>query len=172
MKEIWLPIKDFEGRYEVSTFGNVRNAKTGRILKPQVACGYQQVYFNIGGKQKWFKIHRLVAETFIPVPTYLLMLLASGAIKRIEVNHKNENKVDNNVENLEWCTPYYNHHYGTSIKRMSETVRKKHVEKYGCTSEEHRKRYRKEYYQKNRERIIKRNLEYYYKNKSNGYLPI
>lgn len=77
--------------YEVSTEGNVRNIKTGRVLKPQVVhtTGYLQVYLS----ERWYKIHILVAQAFIPNPN-----------NYETVNHINHDKTDNRVENLEWMS--------------------------------------------------------------------
>ena len=68
--------------------------------------GYRYVTLRKDGKQYSLKVHRLVAETFIPNPDNLP-----------EVNHKNEDKSDNSVENLEWCSTQYNHEYGTRAER-------------------------------------------------------
>ena len=164
MTEIWLPVKGWEGIYEVSSFGRVRsldhyvNGKggiprlaRGRILKPQIASGYLQVYFYENGKQKWYKVHRLVADAFLPVPPYLLMLLEKGDIGRLEINHKNENKLDCRVENIEWCSSMYNHRWGTHRQRISETKRKKFdtkLVKLGLTREEYKRWRAREYYHK------------------------
>ena len=89
--ESWLPIVGYEGKYEVSDFGNVKNVKTGRILKLLNAKGYLHVnLFNNGRKQH--SVHRLALLTFLPI----------DEIK--EVNHKNHIKSDNRLENLEWCS--------------------------------------------------------------------
>ena len=107
--EEWKSIKEYEGYYEVSNLGRVRsidriiNGKKpyiikGRILKHKVSNkGYCEVSLVKNGKQKSFRVHKLVAETFIPNPKNLY-----------SINHINENKLDNRVENLEWCTPKYN----------------------------------------------------------------
>ena len=108
---------DFIGfeEYQINTTGEVYSLnynKTGkkRLLKPQKdKSGYMQVQLCKDGKHKAFYVHRLVAEAFIPNPYNLP-----------EVNHKNEDKTDNRVENLEFCDRKYNVNYGTGIKRRTE----------------------------------------------------
>ena len=95
-------IKGFSN-YAVSADGNVYNVKTNKKLKPIKRNGYLHVGLYVEGKEKIFSIHRLVAMAFIPNPNMLTY-----------VNHKDENKANNAVENLEWCTPRYNNHYGKS----------------------------------------------------------
>jgi len=91
--ESWLPIVGYEGKYEVSDFGNVKNVKTGRILKPSTDKDrYMLVILYNNGIQKSCRVHRLVLQTFLPI----------DEIK--EVNHKNHIKTDNRLENLEWCS--------------------------------------------------------------------
>ena len=106
MKEIWTTIKH-NNNYEVSNLGKVRNKKTKRILKPVFdKDGYLIITLCKEGKQKTEKIHRLVAETFIDNPYNLP-----------QVNHKDENKQNNKIDNLEYCTSKYNTNYGTGIER-------------------------------------------------------
>ena len=105
--EVWKDIEGFEGKYQVSNMGRVKSltrkvwnyTKPGRILKPGMKeNGYLQVSLRNGDKsEKHAHVHRLVANAFIPNPSNLP-----------EVNHKNLNKKDNRVENLEWCTSRYN----------------------------------------------------------------
>lgn len=101
--EVWVPAPGFEEAYEVSNMGRVRSRtrrvwtyiKPGRILKPQAKeNGYLNVCLSNGSKkQKHAYIHRLVAMAFLPNLDNLA-----------EVNHKNFNKQDNRVDNLEWCS--------------------------------------------------------------------
>lgn len=112
--EIWKDIQGYEGLYQVSSLGRIKSNHKGyeTILK-----NTGKEYFGIklckNGVQKDFRIHRLVAETFI---------INS---KNYEcVNHKDENKHNNNVNNLEWCTKIYNERYGTRNIRGSKTKSK------------------------------------------------
>lgn len=136
MDEIWKDIPGYEGKYEVSNLGNVRSLNynhTGEIKLLKQGTnkkGYKLVNLCKNGKQKCYLIHRLVAMTFIPNPNNLPI-----------INHKDENKVNNNVNNLEWCTYEYNNNYGTRNERTSES----HKGKKGCwygkqLSEEHKKK--------------------------------
>lgn len=105
MIEKWKRIS-FDERYEVSNFGRIR--KGDRLLSPTPdTSGYLQV--NICGTSK--KVHRLVAEAFIPNPENLPI-----------VNHKDENKRNPIVTNLEWCTQKYNANYGTCKHRRSMSL--------------------------------------------------
>lgn len=106
--EEWRPVCGYETRYEVSNFGRVRNAD-GHILKPIKRRGYLCLNFCVNGNRKDMKIHRLVAEAFIPNPDALPF-----------VNHKDEDKENNAVCNLEWCTTKYNCNYGTRNQRVRE----------------------------------------------------
>ena len=100
--EIWKKIEGYEN-YSVSTYGRVRNDKTGRILKPM---DKNKGYLYVNLQDKCHRIHRLVAQTFIPNPNNYPI-----------VNHKDEDKSNNNVKNLEWCTSQYNNTYGTVVER-------------------------------------------------------
>lgn len=127
MEEIWKDIKGYEGLYQVSNLGRVKhlefarpNPLTGgvsitkeRILKQRLTpFGYHAVLLSKNGKKQWHFVHRLVAEAFIsnPDPDNLPI-----------INHKDENKVNNCVDNLEWCDHLYNSNYGTRNKRLSKT---------------------------------------------------
>ena len=122
MKEIWKDIKGYENLYQISNLGRVRNNKSKKILK---ICtnkyGYMVCCLH-NKKQQIKKVHRLVAEAFIPNPQ-----------KLPQVNHKDENKTNNNVNNLEWCSNKYNCNYGTRGerigKKLSMVLKKKIVQK-------------------------------------------
>lgn len=92
--EIWLPVKYGNGKKEVSSFGRVRNSVTKRILKSCISRGgYPSISFWVDKKNRSYKIHRLVAETFIPNPE-----------NKYTVNHKDFDKTNNHISNLEWAT--------------------------------------------------------------------
>ena len=107
MEEIWKPIKDYP-LYKISNLGQVKNVKTGKILKPNSGGKYYSVeLFNENGSKRK-AIHRLVAETFIP------------RIKgKNVVNHIDGNGFNNSVSNLEWCTNQENnvHAIKTGLNR-------------------------------------------------------
>lgn len=110
MIEEWRDVPGYEGLYEVSDQGRVR--RNGKILKPQTErWGYLHVFLSKNGIQKWGKVHRLVASAFLPNPQNLP-----------QVNHKDEDKTNNAVSNLEWCDGKYNANYGTRNERVSKPV--------------------------------------------------
>ena len=109
MQEVWKEIKDYEELYEISNLGRVKSLITNKILKGNKNAEYHYVCLRKNGKQKVKKIHRLVAEAFIPNPNNYSC-----------INHKDENKFNNKIDNLEWCTKIYNNNYGTRNERMSK----------------------------------------------------
>lgn len=134
MMEIWKDIDGYVGIYQVSNIGNVRSlqreefkcrqgyrVRKGRELKPtQDEKGYLMVGLNKDGKRIMRRVHRLVATAFIPNHDNLP-----------QVNHKDENKHNNHVENLEWCTASYNINYGHGNSSRSNTLKEMWAKKRG-----------------------------------------
>lgn len=132
MCETWKDIPNFEGLYQISNFGRIKSFRKSRkykcqeefILKNSVSNnGYCQVTLYTGKTRKKFLVHRLVANAFIPNPNNLP-----------QINHKDENPLNNNADNLEWCTAKYNNNYGTAKFRAILT-KSKMVEQYLPTGE-------------------------------------
>ena len=117
--EIWkTAIYDdvvYEGLYQVSNLGNIlslnyRNTGRAELMNPwEDKDGYLKIGLRKNRKTDFILVHRLVAQTFLPNPDNLP-----------QVNHKDENKANNRVENLEWCDGKYNHNYGTINQRISK----------------------------------------------------
>lgn len=118
-KRVWKDIPGFEGIYQVSNTGQIRslnyrgNAGKTKILKQHTdKDGYKRVNLYKDSKGKTYKVHRLVAQAFIPNPNNLP-----------EVNHKDENKTNNVVWNLEFCTREYNNNYGSHNEKVSKAMK-------------------------------------------------
>lgn len=124
MKELWKDIKGYKGLYQVSNLGRVRSLDRsvidkkgrvltfqGRLLRPAKSKkgGYLRVILSKDGQSKTCKVHRLVAQAFIPNPYGLPC-----------VNHKDEITTNNCVNNLEWCTWAYNDNYGSHGKKIAD----------------------------------------------------
>lgn len=120
--EIWKDVVGYEGLYQVSDMGRVKRlGNTPRCTKDRMRrlCvskkgAYLVCVLSKDGVHKTPFVHRLVAEAFIPNPQNLPC-----------INHKDENKRNNRVENLEWCTVEYNDNYGTRNERVCEKISKK-----------------------------------------------
>ena len=105
-------IQGYEGLYKINRSGEVLSVRSGKLLKAgKNKQGYMNVVLTKDGKAKTHKVHRLVALAFIPNPNNYPL-----------INHKDENKTNNRVKNLEWCTSKYNLNYGSAIKRRSEAI--------------------------------------------------
>ena len=111
MKEIWKDIPNYDN-YQASNLGNIKNKKTGKILKPyKNTNGYLQVELWKNNKGKKIVVHKIIANTFL-----------SNINNLSQINHKDENKLNNNINNLEFCTAKYNANYGTRNLRLSSPV--------------------------------------------------
>lgn len=116
--ERWKPIFGYDGMYEVSDLGRVRSSKSGELKLMRASKdkgGYSIVCLYRDGKRKPFLVHRLVASAFIP----------NYNIFNTDINHINECKSDNRVENLEWCTALYNSNYNDVQFRKKNSKRRK-----------------------------------------------
>ena len=126
MEEIWKDVKGYEGQYKVSNLGNVKSLKylhhnKEALLKGGIKkTGYRQVILSKNYKNKYVNVHRLVAEAFIPNPNNYK-----------EINHIDENKLNNNVSNLEWCTQKENqeHAYRIGLQKPISTEKNKYSKK-------------------------------------------
>ena len=174
MNEEWRPVVGYEGLYEVSNTGRVRSLdrydnrncfRKSKVLSPvKDKYGYLLVNLYCNGKQHQMKIHRLVAEAFIPNQDDLP-----------QVNHKDEDKTNNNVTNLEWCDATYNNNYGSRLERSRETAikngyytglsKKEYMNKYNQDNKDKLKEYQKRYYQENKDKLNDKSRIYYQENK-------
>ena len=114
MEEIWRDIDGYEGLSQISNKGRVKSLKWGkeRILKPLInSSGYLKVGLCKNGRVDQLQLHRLVAESFIANPE-----------NKPQVNHKDENKLNNCVNNLEWSTAKENSNYGSRNERLSRKI--------------------------------------------------
>lgn len=154
MMEEWKKIPGYEGLYEVSNMGNVRNVRRNKLLRlSKTNNRYIRVSLCKNGIKTGLTVHRLVAEAFLPNPDNLP-----------EVNHKDEDKTNNRVENLEWCDHKYNMNYGTRNIRAKETAIKNGYYT-GLSKEE----YHKKYYEENKEKIREKQREYMREYNKNYY---
>lgn len=132
--EEWVDVRGYEDLYQVSTYGRVKS-KSNNIVRSNgviqfnqeriikfclINSGYYRVMLHKDKQTKGFLVHRLVAEHFIPNPK-----------EYKEVNHKDEKKTNNYVDNLEWCDKVYNANYGTTQERRIRTRLKNNNGKYG-----------------------------------------
>lgn len=117
MEEQWSPIKEYEGVYMISNKGGVKRIykkhPNGKHLNPIVdRDGYLRVSLSKNNIKRSYLVHRLVAEAFIPNINNFPV-----------INHKDENKQNNQVDNLEWCTVKYNTQYNNGIEKRASKRR-------------------------------------------------
>ncbi len=130
MDEIWKDIPGYEGKYQISSTGevkslNYRGSNKSKLLKQRYdKNGYKEVRLSKNNISTSYRTHRLVAMVFIPNPNNLPM-----------VNHIDECKSNNNVNNLEWCDAKYNNNYGS----MKEHLKGEKSPLYGVKGKEHPK---------------------------------
>lgn len=130
--ETWKDIAGYEGLYQVSNNGRVRSVnrmingnmgcswlRKGQILSPYIdRFGYEKVTLCDSQSSVHKLVHRLVAQAFIPNPC-----------NYSQINHKDEDKCNNNIDNLEWCSPKYNSNYGSRKDRLSKRLKQVKVGK-------------------------------------------
>lgn len=119
--EVWKDVEGYEGIYQVSNLGNIKRDKKLKPLKAK--SGYCIVCLCKDGKQETKYVHRLVALAFLPNPQNLP-----------QVNHKDENKANNSLNNLEWCSIQYNQEYSNAKKVLQYNLSGKLVRKYKSIS--------------------------------------
>ncbi|HFI0937751.1 TPA: NUMOD4 domain-containing protein [Streptococcus suis] len=116
--EIWKDVRGYEGYYMVSNKGRVKSCYTKKILKQQLKkTGYLQVVLYKDRKPKSWLVHRLVGIAFIPNPE-----------NKEQVNHIDEDKTNNCLENLEWLSPDENANFGTRNYRFSSKIKKRVIQ--------------------------------------------
>lgn len=109
---MWKKIKGYEN-YVVNEYGDVVNTDTGRTLKHAVnEYGYHWITLSRNGEVARFRIHRLVLMAFAPIDNP----------EKWQVNHKDEDKSNNHISNLEWCNAHYNLNYGTRMDRIRKKI--------------------------------------------------
>lgn len=127
-KEIWKDIKGYEGLYQVSNKGRIKSFYFSKevILKNNMRNTYEIIQLTKNKKRKSFQIHQLVAQAFLPNPNNYVI-----------VNHKDFNRTNNNVDNLEWCSQKHNVNY-SRVNMLGKVHIFKDKEQYGIF---HRKKY-------------------------------
>lgn len=111
MKEEWKEVPNYNGMYFVSNYGRIKSFHSGqqKILSPRSNWkGYKGIVLHLNGVKTFWAVHRLVATLFIPNPNNYPC-----------VNHKDNDVTNNNVDNLEWCTYYYNNTYNNRHKKYA-----------------------------------------------------
>ena len=121
MKEKWKDIPNYEGLYQISNLGKILNVKRNKIKKQTINKeGYYYVMLSKKGKKTYFLVHRLVAQVFLDKSKYKCVNKDDNVI--LVVNHKDENKLNNNLNNLEWCTNKYNVIYSNKRNKINKIL--------------------------------------------------
>lgn len=126
--QIYTAIPTFNDYYitdagDILSFKHIKTSPNGRKMSKIInKLGYERVCLMQDKKLKHILVHRLVAETFIPDKTTFKSMPDENRneidLDKLEINHKDENKLNNHVSNLEWCTHRYNSNYGTRTARI------------------------------------------------------
>ena len=113
--EIWKDIPNYEGLYKINNYGKIKRLPFNRYIKTHNEKGYIRVALCKNNKVKHLYLHRLIALTFIPNPE-----------NKPEVNHKDGNKLNNNINNLEWSTrkENMNHARDTGLWKVTKNMKK------------------------------------------------
>lgn len=146
--EEWKDIENYEGLYQVSNYGRVKSLErlvntgikhsTQRRIKPKIckvefklgSSPYCRIQLRNNNKYIHHSIHCLVANAFLSKDTFKMCTEENEwFFKDLEINHKDENIKNNNVDNLEWCTHLYNMRYGTRLERALEKRKRNRKEK-------------------------------------------
>lgn len=149
MEEIWKDVPDYEGLYQISNLGRIKSMEKVFYREPNKNTNlrftkykekilasfkkrgnYYTVAMYKNGKRKDMKIHRLVALAFLDKNDFKSMPNEERELinlEKLQINHKDENPSNNNVNNLEWCSQKYNSNYGTRIQRIKNTKNRKAV---------------------------------------------
>lgn len=137
--EIWKDIKNYP-YYQVSNLGRVKSLQRERvignnkyiqeerILKNEIIQGYVYVYLCKNNKNKGTRVHKIVMETFVPDRSNFKSMPDEDRNKinldNLVINHIDENKLNNRVDNLEWCTSKYNANYGERKNNIAKSRHK------------------------------------------------
>ena len=117
--EVWQDIPGYEGYYQASTYGRIRNVEKGRVLKGSTNGRYKTIL--VGGKKyKRYYVHRLVAIIFIPIPDGY-----KNSVDELEIDHIDGDINNNSVSNLRWCTTKENCNYDLHKENLSKSLKGK-----------------------------------------------
>ena len=153
--EIWKDIPNYEGYYQVSNYGRIRSLdryvhhsrlegvmclRKGKLRSTPINnWGYKQCILHKDGVSKNVRVNKIVMETFKPDKSNFKYMSDENPsdinLDDLMVNHKDENKLNNYIENLEWCTPKYNSNYGSMPLRMREKNRHNFKPVFKCDLE-------------------------------------